>query len=173
MNGVMETERLSFRPLRQEDLPALLPVYETNPVYMTLSEGAPGYTLEQLTQEWQEAAAEPDRTMLGIYRKEDDLTVGVADYLRRNPKDGMPWLGLLMVRGDLHRTGFGAEALQGLLTHFRLVEGWPAVRLGVISTNESALRFWERQGFVRYKSVLKQMPAGELEIICMERSTIP
>ena len=42
---MLETERLVLREIEAEDLPALLPVYRSNPDYLALTEGPDGYDL--------------------------------------------------------------------------------------------------------------------------------
>jgi hypothetical protein len=39
--------------------------------------------------------------------------------MEENPSDGTPWLGLLMIRADLHRHGLASEVFAGLARELR------------------------------------------------------
>jgi hypothetical protein len=105
----LESERLRIREIVPDDLPALLPVYLSNPQFVAWSEGSQGeagyYDLAMLQRDWQVAQMMPGRVMLGIYLKATGEAVGQADYLAENPDDGLPWLGLLMIAGSHQRRG--------------------------------------------------------------------
>ena len=80
----------------------------------------------------------PGRHMLDIWLKGDGQAIGRADFLDENSDDGMPWLGLLMIAGPLHRRGLATEAFTRLAGHFRADRGWTALRLGVLPQNAAA-----------------------------------
>ena len=149
----LESERLRIREAEPEDLPALLPVYLSNPEFVAMNEGARGeqgyYDLEMFQRDWQVQRMMPGGHVLGIYLKETGAAVGQANYLEENPDDGRPWLGLLMIVRERQRQGLGTEAFRRLAAFFREVYGWPALRLGVLKQNSPALAFWERRGFWR------------------------
>jgi|SRR5579871_83040 RimJ/RimL family protein N-acetyltransferase len=149
----LESERLRIREIVPDDLPALLPVYLSNPQFVAWSEGSQGeagyYDLAMLQRDWQVAQMMPGRVMLGIYLKATGEAVGQADYLAENPDDGLPWLGLLMIAGSHQRRGLGSEAFARLAQHFREDLGWTRLRIGVLEQNTPATAFWEAQGFER------------------------
>ncbi|MEW6047544.1 MAG: GNAT family N-acetyltransferase [Bacillota bacterium] len=169
LEPVLETSRLVFAEATAEVLSDLLAVFSTNPAYVNLIEGPAGYGLAQLQRDWQVASMTPGRHMWAILRKSDAAAVGLADFLDDNPFDHTPWLGLLVIRGDLQGQGYGTEALEALLAYFRDDRLWPVVRIGVIAANRRALAWWQRRGFRPIHTVRRRLPAGETEIICLER----
>lgn len=76
----------------------------------------------------------------------DDRYVGIIDFLRNNPNDNYPWLGLLMIHGDYHALGCGKKAYQAFEEKLKL-EGLTYIRLGVIEQNATAKAFWKALGF--------------------------
>ncbi|MBA2176259.1 GNAT family N-acetyltransferase [Halobacillus locisalis] len=80
----------------------------------------------------------------------DDHPVALVDYLPNNPKDGHPWLGFLMIRGDVHGKGIGRDVYQAF--EKRLVEGGiETLRLAVLETNDRGKVFWKSHGFTFYR----------------------
>lgn len=169
MRPALRTRRLLVAPVTEQELPRLLAVYASNPGYLEMTEGPAGYDLPRLQRDWHLAAISPGRRMWAMYRRGDPAPVGVVDFLDPNPQDGYPWIGLLMVRADCQRQGYGTEALEGLLRHGRQRLGWRAVRIGVLAANGAALAWWQRRGFRAYGRKTLRFAAGELEVILLER----
>jgi RimJ/RimL family protein N-acetyltransferase len=148
----LESARLVIREVAPDDLPLLFPVYLSNPEYVAQSEGARGeagyFDLEMFQRDWQIAQMTPGRHMLGVYRKETNEAVGLADYLEENPEDGLPWLGFLMIARAHQRQVLGTEAFACLAAYFKDHYGWSSLRVGVMKTNTSALAFWRGLGFL-------------------------
>jgi RimJ/RimL family protein N-acetyltransferase len=147
----LESARLVMHEVAPDDLPSLLPVYLSNPEYVAQSEGSRGevgyFDLEMFQRDWQIAQMTPGRHMLGMYLKETNEAVGLADFLEENPEDSQPWLGFLMIARAHQRQGLGAEAFERLAAYFNDRYGWPSLRVGVMKTNTAALAFWRRLGF--------------------------
>lgn len=165
---LLETPRLVLAEVTPELLPELLQVFTSNPFYVGMTEGPEGYDLAKLQRDWQLAAATPGRHMWAICRKCDGAAVGMVDFLQENPSDGLPWIGLLIIRGELQGQGYGTEALEALFDHFRRDRGWKALRIGVIAQNAPALAWWQRRGFKPIGTVRRRLPAGDCEIVRME-----
>ena len=142
----LESAHLHLREAAKSDLPALLPVYLTNPQFLRWS-NLPDYDLASLLRDWEEVQKTPGRFLLGIYRKDTGEAVGTADFLEQNPDDGLPWLGLLIIHRVQQGQGLGREAYRRLAEHFRTDRDWQVLRLGVLRENRSALAFWRRLGF--------------------------
>ena len=69
-------------------------------------------------------------------------------------------MGLLIVRGDLHRRGFGRQLHDQLAV---TAKGWPEIttmRLGVIATAPDSEPFWRALGY---------LPTGEVKPYRYER----
>jgi RimJ/RimL family protein N-acetyltransferase len=147
----LESARLVIREATPDDLSLLLPVYLSNPEYVAQSEGSQGeagyFDLEMFQRDWQISRMTPGRHMLGLYLRETNEAVGLADFLEENPEDGQPWLGFLMIARAHQRQGLGTEAFTRLVEYFKNHYGWPSLRVGVRNTNTGALVFWRRLGF--------------------------
>jgi len=170
---MFETERLTVAPIGDGYLNDLYLVYLSNPDYLHITEGITDgvgvYTRDQMLRDLQ-VAEWTGRTPLGVIRREDRKLIGILEYWERSDTDGMPWLGLLMIRRDCQRRGFGREAAKGFL-RWAADRGWPEVRLGVVEDNRAALSFWRALGFREYETREKRFPAGVKQVICMRYET--
>jgi RimJ/RimL family protein N-acetyltransferase len=167
----LETEHLTLATATERDLPALVEVYTSNPDYVSVMEGPDGYSLAKLQRDWHVAGV-TGRTMLTIRCKQDGAPIGTAEFLDENPSDGHPWLGLLLIRGDLQGQGYGSEALDVLLDYFGKERCWPIVRLAVKQQDQRAMRFWQRHGFTPFKTIIQRLAGGETKIVCMQRTCV-
>jgi RimJ/RimL family protein N-acetyltransferase len=142
------TERLRFAEVTEDDLDDLFAIHAGNPEYAALTEGSQGeaghYDREMLERDWHLGTLQADRHQL-IGRLEDGRAAVWLDLLDRNPNDGHPWIGLLMVDRGLQGRGLGREAAGAAE---ELLAGGPAVRAGVIPANDGAVAFWQRLGYV-------------------------
>jgi len=141
------TERLRFDEVTEADLDDLLAIHVGNPEYAVLTESSQGevgrYNRQMLERDWWLGTLEAARRQL-IGRLDDGAAAVWLDLLDRNPNDGHPWIGLLMVERGLQGRGLGREAA-GAATD--MLAGGPAVRAGVLPANRGGLAFWERLGY--------------------------
>jgi RimJ/RimL family protein N-acetyltransferase len=144
-----ETEHLVVSPLTRADLPDALSSYLSRPEYLELAEGSVDnvghYDMETLEREWELAEATPGRVFAGIRVRAAGELVGLLDWLERNPNDGHPWIGLIVVGASFGRRGYAREAVEGLLA----ATAWPVVREGVIASNRQGLALAEALGSSR------------------------
>lgn len=146
----IETTRLLLEPVSDADDPTkLLPVFNTNPDFIEASAQFTGKTQYDLSDVemylWQGIEGEGSRC-LAIRRREDGRLVGTASLLAPNPRDGVPWIGLLVVSGDAQGGGLGTEAARAIETALA-EEGWPEVRLAVLRARPAIRAWWERRGY--------------------------
>lgn len=165
-----ETDRLVVRELLEEDLEPLLRVHASNPDYLALTEGSAGepgrYDLEMLKRDLHVAHITPGRWVAGLFLKPSGAAVGALDAMQKNPSDGNPWIGLLIVGADLHRQGLATEACKGLAAEL-LTAGCAVVRAGVIKRNPAGLALTQRLGF-RPVSIQLMKMAAEEEVLVLE-----
>ena len=139
--------RLRFADVGEGDLPDLLAISLSNPEFLDLTEGSSGehghYDLEMLERDWHLGTLDPGRHQL-LGRLADGTAAARLDLLDENPRDGYPWIGLLMVHADHVGKGLGREGAAVAVERL----GGPPVRLGVLIGNAPALAFWERVGAV-------------------------
>lgn len=167
-----ETDRLVVRGLQADDLEALLAVYMSNPDYLQFTEGSGGepgrYDIEMLERDVAVAQMTPGRQMAGILLKQTGELIGVLDWMEKNPSDGNPWIGLVMIRADWQRRGLAAEAFGGLAERLRS-HGMSTLRAAVIQRNQAGRALADRLGFHMVSTTVKRMASGEEEIIVLDR----
>jgi RimJ/RimL family protein N-acetyltransferase len=153
-------------------LTGLLPVYLSNPDYVNITEGSadrPGhYDLVMLQRDWQVAAITPGRIMAGVYLRKSQTPVGILDILDKNPSDGLPWIGLLMIHGKHQRLGYARETYLRIARFFREEKNATILRIGVIAENQPAHAFWASLGFQEVERVQKRLPGGMDTIVKMD-----
>jgi RimJ/RimL family protein N-acetyltransferase len=160
------------REAEDGDLEGLLGVYVSNRSYLELTEGSGGepghYDLDMLRRDVTLARATPGRFLACVFLKGEDEPVGVLDWMDANPSDGLPWIGLLMVRADVQRQGYATEAFNGLVAHLR-ERGRSKLRAGVIERNAAGLALVEQLGFERVSRTVLRLASWE-EVVVVERS---
>ena len=157
---LFETDRLELREVSDGDCEPLLAVYEGNPDYLALTEGAASYDLEKLRRELAIARMTPGRHTPAIVDKQSGVLVGVLDWLEESPSDCCPWLGLVMVRADFQRRGIAVEAVNGLASHLR-AQGLGVLRAGVIDRNPAGRAVVRRLGLEAFAEKRVRMASGE------------
>lgn len=73
--------------------------------------------------------------------------------MTENPKDHIPWIGLLMIHRDYQGDGLGS---QGYKRYEKVMvkRGANQIRFGVLKENTKARSFWESIGFNYYNTVI-------------------
>ncbi|WP_017238252.1 GNAT family N-acetyltransferase [Streptomyces sp. SS] len=130
-------------------LTELTALYASNAEFQQLSGDFPDPSdirPEQVAAALADDLAEPTAEVL-LARSEGQL-VAVAVTLGRHPDpaDPDPWLGLLMVHADEHRTGHGRRLAAYVEDRFRTA-GRTGLRLAVLENNPKALAFWTSLGY--------------------------
>ncbi|MEU7648813.1 GNAT family N-acetyltransferase [Streptomyces huasconensis] len=125
-------------------------LYAANREFFAISGDFPdpdGIGVEQVAKALADELARPGAEVL-LARSEGRL-VGVVITLAHHPDptDPDPWIGLLIVAADPHRTGVGREVVRRVEDRFRAA-GRGAVRLAVPENNPKALRFWTALGYL-------------------------
>lgn len=150
---------MHFEEITKETLYIALEIINSNSEYNRIENGNEARSLADVEKEF----LNTDTTSAFI--KLDDTYIGVIDYLMENPKDHFPWLGLLMIHSDYQGYGFGVQAFTIYENEMRK-RGVNQVRLGVLSENKMAVRFWESLGFVYYNTVIGHYESG---ILCYQK----
>jgi len=160
-----ETARLTFAPVTEADFPELLSVYNSNPDYLEIAEGARTVSLETVEKDHREHLAYADAHHFTMREKESSAVIGISQFILCNPNDGFPWLGLIMLHSSRQKRGYAREFMEVLLDWIR-VNGYPELRLGVLERNRSVVPFYERLGFFIYETKETQKLG---RVICMTR----
>jgi RimJ/RimL family protein N-acetyltransferase len=107
------------------------------------------------------------RHTAGLFLRDGGTCVGVIDWLDRNPEDGSPWIGLVMVHGDHQRRGYGREAVLGLLDLGR-TQGWTRVRAAAITDDAATRGLYEAVGMREIDRRSHAFAAGERSVAVLE-----
>ncbi|MFE7061390.1 GNAT family N-acetyltransferase [Sutcliffiella sp. NPDC057660] len=136
-----------------------LEIMNSQPKYNILSDGKPQLDMKDILTEHEDDEVEKERYLLKWKGKH----IGIIDFTMYNPKDGFPWLGLLLIHKSFEGQGLAKEAYQHyekLMTNRRV----SAVRLGCYKDNNRGLDFWGRLGFRKIKEVqYKEKPLLVME----------
>ncbi|MGW8364611.1 GNAT family N-acetyltransferase [Streptomyces wedmorensis] len=130
-------------------LTELTALYASNAEFQQLSGDFPDPSdirPEQVAAALADDLAEPTAEVL--LARSGGRLVAVAVTLGRHPDpaDPDPWLGLLMVHADEHRTGHGRRLAAYVEDRFRTA-GRTGLRLAVLENNPKALAFWTSLGY--------------------------
>ncbi|WP_435168614.1 GNAT family N-acetyltransferase [Paenibacillus glycanilyticus] len=155
----MMSLNIQFVPVEPADLDTVQDIVNSNADYNRMENGRPERSREELLEQ-----LSPDQHSLMI--RLDGRAIGLLQYLDRNPKDGYPWLGLLMIHEELKGRGYGKAAYVAFAQRLRQ-EGKQSVRIGVIPENEPAKRFWSSLGFQYYATKVANIG---IEVECYEKA---
>lgn len=136
---------LSGSPEEMQDVQRVL---EEAPTYSLRISGAPppATDAETLFTELPPGKTYADKFVLGFY--EAGRMIGCADVIRSFPTEEKAMVGLLLLSESRQAKGLGSQAYAEVE---KLCLSWPQVeiaRIGVVKTNEAALPFWLKMGFV-------------------------
>ncbi|MFI1399036.1 GNAT family N-acetyltransferase [Streptomyces sp. NPDC020681] len=137
---------LSLSPLRftPAETAEVVDLYASNPEYARAAgEHDPESILAELREE---AATDGCEVLLARDEESGGRVSALLCLLDRHPKDGLPWIGLLLVHGGLRRRGIGRELVDVVERRFR-AEGREGIRLAVLENHAPALAFWTSLGW--------------------------
>lgn len=96
------------------------------------------------------------------------MDIGVIDYIVNYPDEDAIYIGLFMIDGNFHRSGYGREYIEEFIPRIKN-EGFKRIRLGVLDGNKTALKFWTNIGFKIEKEVISTIhPERNWKIKVME-----
>ncbi|MET7711260.1 GNAT family N-acetyltransferase [Streptomyces sp. NPDC005407] len=143
----MSTFFLSPLRFSPREIAEVVDLYASNPGYWR---AAGEYDPENIRAARVAADLRKDAGMEGaeilLARDPQGRLNGILSLLDRHPVDGLPWIGMLMIHGELHRKGIG-HALADMTEQRSRNEGREGLRLAVPENHEPALRFWKSQGW--------------------------
>ena len=94
--------------------------------------------------------------------------LGAVDYITGYPEKNTLFIGLLIIKNNKHRQGFGEKIFNYLEDLFKS-EGFLKLRLGVIANNEIGFSFWKKQNFKEIERKVLKFGNSEKEVIVMEK----
>ncbi len=139
-------ERVYLRPLEKEDFNQLY-VWSNDPEIRGLT-GEVFPTSQDSIEEFQARLRKDNsRVWFGVVVKENDRLIGEAGLLRMFPAWRTTDLSLIIGDRTAWRKGYGSEAMELLLDYAFGYLNFHRVAIGVVGTNQRALRFYEKMGF--------------------------
>lgn len=163
------SRRLRYTPVAERDFPELLRVYNSNPDYMEYTTGKRTVTVETVEQDHAENMALADSYSYCLREAASDSTIGIAQFILNNPRDGHPWLGLIIIDRRAQGKGYAKEFLDCLIGWYRN-NGYTSLHLGVLEKNQAVVPFYEKVGFVTYEERVTEKLG---RVICMSYSIGP
>jgi RimJ/RimL family protein N-acetyltransferase len=154
----LQTDRLVLQALTQHDEnldpEEFLSVYNTNPDWIDASTqftGTTAYTLNDVEMAlWEETTRENSRCF-AIRLQENGEIIGVATLIASHPKGDFAALGLIILRREYQRRGFGSEALAAIENSLAS-EGWKVIEAAVMKATPVARAFFERYGYATVRA---------------------
>ena len=121
-------------------------IHKSNDAFFQLTEGRPASLkdFESDLANVPDGFHMDDMDYVGIKLKEQHIAV--FSYLKGFPDKDIVWLGLLLVHGDYHGAGYGSTILNAF-EQSAIICGYKKVQLGVVSSNQPAIAYWEKQGY--------------------------
>lgn len=98
----------------------------------------------------------------------NDEILGAVDYITGYPEKNTIFIGLLIIKNNKHRQGFGEKIFNYLEDLFKS-EGFLKIRLGVIADNEIGFSFWNKRNFKEIERKVLKFGNSEKEVIVMEK----
>lgn len=122
-------------------------MFHSNPAFLrTMGTGLRGFDVADAERYLDAEAGRVNGQCLALVERVTGSLVGSAALAVPNPADGVPWIGLLIIRADRQNRGLGREAATAIERTLAR-DGWPEARLAVLAANPRARRFWERLGY--------------------------
>lgn len=136
---------IKFEPITEDLLEVTLSIINSNSYFNSLENGNPRRSLEEIKSEFLNQSTESYLITL------ENQYIGVIDFLKNNPNDNHPWIGLLMIHGEYHSKGYGKKAY--LIFEDKLKqENFHTIRIGILQDNAIAKKYWTSLGFKFYKN---------------------
>ena len=140
---------MKFVKSNPAQIPVEMEIMNSHPDYNLLSEGKRILDEKDLMEEHEEGKElEKERYLIEAEGK----LIGIIDFIMRNPRDGKPWLGLLIIHKDWTRKSIAEKAL-AMYENMMVNRGIAEVRWGCFAANETGLSFLTKQGFQRFKQI--------------------
>jgi diamine N-acetyltransferase len=141
-------QRVDLRPLEKDDL-SLLRLWANDPEIRGLTGEVTPTTQTGLEECLQKMPGDTSRVWFGIVVKDDNRLIGECGLLRMFPAWRATDLSLILGDKTTWGKGYGSEAIHLLLDYAFGYLNFHRVSIGVVGSNDRALRFYEKVGFKR------------------------
>jgi RimJ/RimL family protein N-acetyltransferase len=162
-----------MRRLGADDYPAAVEVYRQSPRFIVELNSRPAESIElAMVEEDAAQAANHGALFVGLFLRASGQMIGVADFVPSGYR-GRPsfaWLALLMIAEPYQRQGYGAEAYELIERAIFADPDVQTIGLGVLINNGPAIAFWQRMGFGRAGSTVKDKDGREILMLQKQRA---
>ena len=162
-------EKFKLIEVGDEDLDKPLEIYKSNEEYFRISMGKLP-TMENVLEDKNEIPPNSSWENKNYKLIEYDAEIiGVIDYIMKYPDEDAIYIGLFMIKGQVHRHGFGRRFMEEFTGNMKAL-GYERIRLGVLDLNKKAYDFWLSMGFNLVKEVVSTIhPERNWTIKVMEK----
>lgn len=158
-------EDYMVRRLTKEDIPKILALLESNPMYYQYFPPKP---TEASIRDDMEALPPgktfEDKYYIGFF--EGETLVVLMDMITHYPQEHEVWIGLFMMNRQDQGKGIGTEIIRNCCRKIRR-EGFRKVSLAFVEGNKQAECFWRKNGF---EMPVRKHQDGEITMIVAERN---
>lgn len=150
---------IEFQPITEDLLVYVLEIINSNPNYNIIENGNSLRSIDEVRDELLNLTTDSYLIVM------ENSYIGIIDFLKNNPNDNCPWIGLLMIHGEYHSMGYGKKAYMAFEEELKQ-QNYDNVRIGILKENTGANRYWTSLGFRFYRN-----SEGEGKLIeCFEKS---
>lgn len=146
MSEFLSGQRVYLRPLERDDLPLLHKWLNDPEIRGLIGEVLPT-SQSGMAAYFDKVQADSSRVWFVIVVRDGDRMIGEAGLLRMFPAWRTTDLSIIIGDKTAWGKGYGTEAIELLLDYAFGYLNVHRVAIGVVGTNERALRFYERVGF--------------------------
>ena len=122
-------------------------------------------SMTEVISELPEGTTMQHKHFVGFYNS-DDVLVAVMDLITGYPEADDAFIGWLMVDGEMQGRGIGSGIFADVRAAMKAA-GYDYIALGVIESNEEAVKFWKAQGF---EETGDRMEQNGYAVLKLERS---
>lgn len=143
----------SCRILTEKDIPSILSLYESNPLYFQYCPPKPNLaSIKEDMLRLPEGKAKADKFYVGFWN--NSKLVAVMDFVYAYPDEETIFIGLFMVDQAYQGKGIGGQIVIEALAYF--ANNFRKARLAYVKGNPQSQHFWEKQGFKPIGCEVKQ-----------------
>ena len=145
MNYVNLSNRYAVRPLTEADIPIMLALFRSNPLFYQHCPPPPSAeTAREAMHALPPRKTMADKHFLGFF--DGETLAAVLDLITGFPTPEIAFWGFFMLDAAVQGRGMGSALVSELCASLRQ-QGFRAVRLGWVKTNPQSAHFWKKNGF--------------------------